>query len=350
MTTNIIYQEDIKEICNLDLPWERFDDAIVLITGSTGLLGRMLVDVLLERRAKYGQKIHLILNGRNEEKLVELFGKNKDDIVFLSKDISDDISNEFADQKKIDYIFHLAGTVDTTYCREYPTKVMQLATCGMINLCNLGLKKDVKGILNLSSIGVYGKQPKDRLHFTEDSFYGMDCGNVSLAYSEGKRAAEMIGSSYYSQYSLPIFHLRLCKTFGPTCNKNADTVFYYFIQKAVNGEMAELHSKGMQKFSYAYVADAVAGMLYCILKGKAGEAYNLGNATDEKTTTLREYVGILEKQFDLKVKDCSDEQTDQSADIKGIMNSEKLENLGWKKRYSIEEGLRRTVLILRDLK
>ena len=53
-----------------------------------------------------------------------------------------------------------------------------------------------------------------------------------------------------------------------------------FIKKAIAGEDIVLKSEGNQYFSYTYVADAVAGLLYILLKGQNGEAYNVSS---EKT-------------------------------------------------------------------
>lgn len=50
-----------------------------------------------------------------------------------------------------------------------------------------------------------------------------------------------------------------------------------FILKVVAGENIVLKSRGEQYFSYLYVADAVGGILKCLVAGKCGEAYNFGN-------------------------------------------------------------------------
>ena len=48
-----------------------------------------------------------------------------------------------------------------------------------------------------------------------------------------------------------------------------------FILKSVKREDIVLKSEGTQEFSYAYVADCVAGILAVMLDGKDGEAYNI---------------------------------------------------------------------------
>lgn len=53
-----------------------------------------------------------------------------------------------------------------------------------------------------------------------------------------------------------------------------------FMDKAVLGEDIILKSKGQQRYSYCYIADAVSGLLKLLLDGQDGEAYNISNDDD----------------------------------------------------------------------
>ena len=41
------YQDDIKKVATLLLPWDKLSGCNVLVTGATGLIGGCLVDVLI---------------------------------------------------------------------------------------------------------------------------------------------------------------------------------------------------------------------------------------------------------------------------------------------------------------
>ena len=56
-----------------------------------------------------------------------------------------------------------------------------------------------------------------------------------------------------------------------------------FMDKAVLGEDIILKSKGQQRYSYCYIADAVSGLLKLLLDGQDGEAYNISNDDDVGT-------------------------------------------------------------------
>ena len=48
---NSKYQEDIRRIAGLPLPWDKLQGSSVLLSGATGLVGSCLVDVIMEKNA-----------------------------------------------------------------------------------------------------------------------------------------------------------------------------------------------------------------------------------------------------------------------------------------------------------
>lgn len=46
---NPLYIEDVKYIANLNLPWIELSNKTIMISGATGLIGSMLIDVLMEK-------------------------------------------------------------------------------------------------------------------------------------------------------------------------------------------------------------------------------------------------------------------------------------------------------------
>lgn len=46
------YKHDIRNITNLNLPWDKLKNCSILLTGASGLIGTMLVDVLMAKNEK----------------------------------------------------------------------------------------------------------------------------------------------------------------------------------------------------------------------------------------------------------------------------------------------------------
>jgi nucleoside-diphosphate-sugar epimerase len=117
-----------------------------------------------------------------------------------------------------------------------------------------------------------------------------------------------------------------------------------FIKNVIEGKTPKVFGGGSQTRCFTYVDDAVEGILSVLEKGKAGEAYNIGN--DKETTILElakltikvsgkslkpEIVPFSEKTR-LKEREINYRQPDNS----------KMKKIGWKPKVLVEEGLQRT--------
>jgi UDP-glucuronate decarboxylase len=54
-----------------------------------------------------------------------------------------------------------------------------------------------------------------------------------------------------------------------------------FTYKALNGHPLPVHGDGAQTRTFCYITDAISGFLKTLLKGRPGEAYNIGNSDNE---------------------------------------------------------------------
>ena len=109
-----------------------------------------------------------------------------------------------------------------------------------------------------------------------------------------------------------------------------------------------LKSAGTQYFSYTYVMDAVSGLLTCLTKGVCGEAYNI--ADESCDIRLKDLAGIIADYTGRKVVfEIPDavETAGYSKATKALLDSSKLQALGWKAQYPIGTALEHTIDILR---
>ena len=42
-----IFKEDMRWICEADLPWEKLENRTILVTGGTGLIGMTMISALI---------------------------------------------------------------------------------------------------------------------------------------------------------------------------------------------------------------------------------------------------------------------------------------------------------------
>ena len=131
-------------------------------------------------------------------------------------------------------------------------------------------------VLYPSTVEVYGNARGEDV-FTEDYSGQLNLSTSRSCYTESKRVSEALCQSYISERDAKVKIVRLSRVFGPTMLMSDSKASSQFISKAILGEDIVLKSEGNQYFSYIYVADAVAALLYTMIYGDNGQSYNISN-------------------------------------------------------------------------
>lgn len=105
-----------------------------------------------------------------------------------------------------------------------------------------------------------------------------------------------------------------------------------------------MKSAGTQLRSYCYSADCATAILTVLLKGKAGEAYNISNK--DSIVSVRQIAEEFASAAGRKV--VFESATDAEQKCFNMMDnsslcSDKLESLGWKAAYNCADGVRETL-------
>lgn len=346
---NELYLEDVSYVAGVDVDWESLRGTSFLISGASGNIGSFLIDVLMSH-SDLGIRIFAL--GRNEEKARERFANYWDDpkFTFVAGDINTGISLPEGAPAVIDYVIHAASN---THPKAYATDPIGTVTTNIIgtdNMLKFASEHGCKRFLFLSSVEVYGENRGDVDYFDESYCGYIDCNTMRAGYPESKRAGESLCQAYISAKEMDVVIPRLSRTYGPTLLATDTKAISQFIHKGVAGEDIVLKSEGTQNYSYSYVADAVSGIIYCLLKGQCGEAYNISDAGSDITlkdlaAIIAEYAG---KQVVFELPDAV-EAAGYSKATKALLDSKKLKSLGWSAAYDMKRGLTRTVDILKEL-
>ena len=118
-----------------------------------------------------------------------------------------------------------------------------------------------------------------------------------------------------------------------------------FIRNILNDEDIVMKSRGEQFRSWLYVVDCAVAMLLLLTKGNSGEAYNVAN--EESNITIRQLAEEIAKIGNKKVVFDLAENGNTTPITKAVFSTEKLNQLGWKPLFSIEEGLAHTIQSMR---
>lgn len=347
--SNELYMEDVRKVCKADLPWKKFRNRSIMLSGATGLLGSFLVDVILEKNCEEGLNCTVYALGRNEEKAKERFSKysESDLLKFIQYDVKSSLNRD--DIRTVDYILHLASN---THPYQYATDPIGTITTNIIGLQNMlefAVKHNTERFAFASSNEIYGENRGDVELFDENYCGYIDANTMRAGYPESKRCGEALCQAYIVQKGLDIVIPRFTRSYGPTMLMTDTKAISQFIKKGISGEDIVLKSPGLQYYSYTYVADAVFGLLTILLKGEKGEAYNIADeASDIMLKDLAAIVArINNKRVVYEIPD-EVEAAGYSKATKARLDGTKLKVLGWHPMYDINSGMRRTIEILKN--
>ncbi|AXC11535.1 dTDP-glucose 4,6-dehydratase [Acidisarcina polymorpha] len=343
---NSIVQDDIKRILQEPLPWQSFAGAEVLVTGAAGFLPAYMVETLmflnrfvLSKPAKVSALV------RNEERAMARFAEyqGRDDLRILVQNVSDPlrVSTPF------DYIIHAASNASPVAYLADPAGTISANMLGTYHLLNAAAQnKACQGFLFFSSGEVYGAVKGGPTPLAENEGGFLDPLGPRACYGEGKRAGETMCASWARQYGVPARIVRPGHTYGPRMRLDDGRVYADFVRDILNGGPINMLSDGSARRPFCYLADATTAFFTVLLKGEAGQAYNVVNPDAEcSIAELADRLAVLYKDEGIYVKRFKnpDMNSVQSAHSGTPVSAEKLRSLGWRSRTTIEEGFKRTV-------
>ena len=305
---------DLEFIANSNAPWECFENKTVFVTGATGLLGSVFIKSLLTRNSLHNSNIRVIAHARNKDKTEQIFSGKKLNFVY------GDIAQKLKIDEPIDYIVHGANPTASKDFVDFPVETIKTIYEGTLNTLELAKEKSVKGYLYLSSMEVY---------------INTDTTSVRSCYPEAKRFAENLCSCYFHEYGVNAKIARLAQTFGAGIDiKNDNRVFAQFARSAMEKKDIVLRTKGDTVRNYCHTTDAVTAMLWILAKGKNGESYDVASKNTEISIRgMAECFG--EVVFDI-AEDA--EKLGYLPTVKIVLDTAKLEKLGWEPDKNIETG------------
>lgn len=348
--TNNYYSEDINSVCESGLPWDKLRGKSIMLSGATGLIGSFLVDVILEKNITDNLNCTVYALVRNEEKAKARFSKFADDthLVFIPYDVKYPLIRD--DLGTVNYILHLASNTHPMLYATDPIGTITTNIIGLQNLLEFAAAHRCDRFIFASSNEVYGENRGDAELFDEDYCGYINCNTLRAGYPESKRCGEALCQAYKSQKDLDVCVARLTRSYGPTMLMSDTKAVSQFIKKGVAREDIVLKSEGTQYYSYTYTADAVSGLLWILLAGESGEAYNIADISGD--ITLKDLASIIAEMNGKKVVfELPDavEAAGYSKATKARLDGSKIRALGWKPMYDIKTGIERTVKILRSI-
>lgn len=305
----------------------------VVITGAAGFIGSNLVDSLLGQ----GLEVLGIDNfgtGRIEflEKalLNPRFKLIKRDL-FLGQSISDVIVGA-------DAIFHLAANADVRFGADNPSRDLEQNTIVTQKVLEAARIAGVKKFVFSSTGSVYGEAevvptPEGAPFPIQTSLYGAS-----------KLACEGLIAAYAETFGLQTWIFRFVSILGPRYTHGH--VFDFYQQLMQHPGKLTVLGNGHQKKSYLHVSDCIQAIQTSVRE--SSNLVNIFNLGVDGYCEVRDSIRWITDEMNI------DPHIEFGLEAKGWIGDNplihldvtKIQSLGWKPKFSIEDGIRDTVRFL----
>jgi nucleoside-diphosphate-sugar epimerase len=341
------YKKDIEIAVKATIGLEKLYNSSVLIAGGSGLIGSFMADMLLYANKHMNADITVYAMDLSAERLAARYeGIETDKLHFVEHNVNELPAFDFA----VDYIIHAASPAFPAAFNSDPVGTVMSNILGTKYLLDYGREHGTKRMLYISSGEVYG-QGDLSLEAFEETYAGyVDPTSARSCYPNGKRTAETLCVSYTKQFGIDTVIVRPSHTYGPTVTKADNRANAQFVNKGLAGENIVLNSAGNQMRSYTYLADSASAILSVLTSGESGNAYNIANSNSR--TTIAGFAKEVAAQTGTKVVFADPDEVakaEMTPIAKQVLSSKKLESLGWKGQFTVEEGIRHTLNIMREL-
>jgi CDP-glucose 4,6-dehydratase len=246
---------------------------------------------------------------------------------------------------EVDTVLHLAaqaivGTGNRNPLSTFETNIK--GTWTVLEACRRS--PTVKQIVIASSDKAYGYH--DNLPYDEDTPL-----RGRHPYDVSKSCADLIAQAYAMTFDLPVAITR-CGNFYGGGDLNWNRIVPGTVRSVLRGERPVIRGDGNSLREYLFVENAVSAYMtlaqaLTTLRDLAGRAFNFGH---NKPWTVLELVNQI-----LKISGRTDLRPDLRYEVKNEIQNQYLDptraraELGWEPRYTLEEGLEKTIAWYREL-
>jgi GDP-L-fucose synthase len=239
-----------------------------------------------------------------------------------------------------DYVVHAAGKIchPSDVPTDFQVAVSQITLIS--NLLESSYKSNVKGFVDINSSTGY---PDRRYPITEDEYWDDEPYISYYGYGWSRRYREKM-MEHLSHFSdMKILICRGTAMFGPHDNFNLKTchVIPALINRVLKDEdpLVVWGSPDVVR-DFLYVKDVVRGALLVLEKGESMRPYNLGYGT---TITIGEIVDTILKVTGKNPKVEWDNSKPTTIPFRACSTERIQKELGFKPKYTFEEGIRETI-------
>ena len=315
----------------------------ILITGGAGFLLSYVVDLvahLNDTRLARPAALTVLDNMATglPARLAHLDGRS--DLALVRHDVR----APFEGGPRFDYILHGASIASPMVYRQYPLETIDANVAGTRHMLDRAHRDGARFLL-MSTSEIYGDPSPDAIP-TPETYRGLvSCTGPRACYDESKRLAETLLAVYAQKHGVEGCALRPFNFYGPGQRLDDQRIVPDLMSAVLARRPIALFSDGRATRSFCYASDAITGLMLVWLKGRPGEAYNIGNDAEISIGDLARLAAGLATPalpVELAVSKDADYLTDNPNRRCPDLSKARRE-LGYDATIGLAEGLARTL-------
>ncbi|GIU68454.1 MAG: CDP-glucose 4,6-dehydratase [Candidatus Parcubacteria bacterium] len=299
-----------------------------LVTGCEGFLGRVLVKKLKER----GRYVIGIDKKRN------LFHHSEvEPDIFINGDVRDKILREIVTEEGIDEIYHLASWAIQKHCAADPKSAFDNNINGLLNVLETcrNVRHNIESIVISTSDKAFGEAP---VPYNENSPL-----QPLFIYDTSKACQQLISLAYARNYNLPIKIVACSNLYGPGDFNTTRIIPNSIVRLTRDLPIRIWKDSESHVREFVYIDDAADGFITVSERGRKGEVYCCGGDEHLKIKDLAEKICIMMGKDPKKYIKLAERPIYLHELKEQFMNSSKLRSLGWIPKFSLDEGLKKSI-------
>lgn len=322
----------------------------ILVTGGLGFIGSNFIRMLLSQN-----HCDLVINldkqtyAGNPENLEEFV--HHDSYKFVQADICDqETVADVLSKYQVDAIVNFAAESHVDRSIDGPEPFVQTNVVGTLRLLeatksylsnSTPAKKESFRFVHVSTDEVYGSLELSDPAFSESTPYA-----PNSPYSASKASADHLVRAYHHTFGLPVLTTNCSNNYGPY--QFPEKLIPLMILNACEGKALPIYGDGSNIRDWLHVEDHCSGILAVLTKGRVGETYCIGGASEKTNVEVLDALceildelhpkGAPHSQLKTFVKDRPGHDHRYAIDFSKIENE-----LGWQPSYTFKEGVKQTV-------
>ncbi|HUJ87100.1 MAG TPA: dTDP-glucose 4,6-dehydratase [Burkholderiales bacterium] len=323
---------------------------MLLVTGGAGFIGSNFVLSTLAQTGEAVLNLDKLTYAGNLANLAALEGDARH--VFVRGDICDRaLVRRLLAERRPRAIVHFAAESHVDRSIDGPAEFVQTNVVGTFCLLEEarahwaalpGAEQASFRFLHVSTDEVYGSLGADDPAFSETTPYA-----PNSPYAASKSASDHLVRAYRHTYGLPTLTTNCSNNYGPY--QFPEKLIPLVIRNALAGKPLPVYGDGKNVRDWLYVLDHCAALRQVLDRGRPGETYNIGGASQRTNIDVVQRIcAILDRlqprAGGLYADLISFVKDRPGHDRRYAIDSAKIRaELGWRPRESFESGMEKTV-------